>query len=221
MTWTIISLVISAAALCVAAYFYRWVQNLPVAEGNIIDIGTLIRNGAFTFLKREYRVLTIFVGVVALIVFLIFPSPIWNGNVVNNIIAALSYIFGSTLSALAGYIGISIATIANVRSASAARQGIAPSYMAAFRAGAVMGMAVVSTSLAGAAILYLATGNPQIVMAFSFGASTLALFAKAGGGIFTKTADIAADLIGKVELGIPEDDPRNPAVIADNCLLYT
>ena len=216
MTWTIISLVISAAALCVAAYFYRWVQNLPVAEGNIIDIGTLIRNGAFTFLKREYRVLTIFVGVVALIVFLIFPSPIWNGNVVNNIIAALSYIFGSTLSALAGYIGISIATIANVRSASAARQGIAPSYMAAFRAGAVMGMAVVSTSLAGAAILYLATGNPQIVMAFSFGASTLALFAKAGGGIFTKTADIAADLIGKVELGIPEDDPRNPAVIADN-----
>ena len=216
MTWTIISLVVSAAALCVAAYFYRWVQNLPVAEGNITDIGTLIRNGAFTFLKREYRVLTIFVGVVALIVFLIFPSPVWNGNVVNNIIAALSYIFGSALSGLAGYIGISIATIANVRSASAARQGIVPSYMAAFRAGAVMGMAVVSTSLAGAAILYLATGNPQIVMAFSFGASTLALFAKAGGGIFTKTADIAADLIGKVELGIPEDDPRNPAVIADN-----
>ena len=216
MTWTIISLFVSAAALCVAAYFYRWVQNLPVAEGNITDIGTLIRNGAFTFLKREYRVLTIFVGVVALIVFLIFPSPVWNGNVVNNIIAALSYIFGSALSGLAGYIGISIATIANVRSASAARQGIVPSYMAAFRAGAVMGMAVVSTSLAGAAILYLATGNPQIVMAFSFGASTLALFAKAGGGIFTKTADIAADLIGKVELGIPEDDPRNPAVIADN-----
>ena len=112
--------------------------------------------------------------------------------------------------------GISIATLSNVRAATAAQDSIQKSFMAGFRGGAVMGMAVVGTSLAGAAIVYLFTGDPEIVMAFSFGASSLALFAKAGGGIFTKTADIAADLTGKVELGIPEDDPRNPAVIADN-----
>ncbi|HBG76455.1 MAG TPA: sodium-translocating pyrophosphatase, partial [Clostridiales bacterium] len=129
---------------------------------------------------------------------------------------AVSYIAGSVLSAIAGYVGISIATLANVRSASAAKKGLAPAYMAGFRGGAVMGMAVVSTALAGAALLHLLTGNASMVMAFSFGASSLALFAKAGGGIFTKTADVSADLAGKVELGIPEDDPRNPAVIADN-----
>ncbi len=147
---------------------------------------------------------------------IIFPSPIWEGHIGNNIFAAVSYIAGSVLSAIAGYVGISIATLANVRSASAAKKGLAPAYMAGFRGGAVMGMAVVSTALAGAALLHLLTGNASMVMAFSFGASSLALFAKAGGGIFTKTADISADLIGKVELGLPEDDPRNPAVIADN-----
>ena len=129
---------------------------------------------------------------------------------------ACAYIFGSVLSGLAGFIGISIATIANGRAATAAREGLSHSFMVGFRGGAVMGMAVVGSSLFGAAILYIITKNPDMVLAFSFGASSLALFAKAGGGIYTKTADIAADLAGKVELGIPEDDPRNPAVIADN-----
>lgn len=216
MTWTVVSLVVSILAVLVAAYFFRWVKNLPVAGEKITHIGQLIRNGAFTFLKREYRILAVFVSFVSVIVLLVYPSPIWKGDAVDNILAALSYIIGSCFSAFAGYIGINIATIANVRSASAARQGLAPSYMAGFRGGAVMGMAVVSASLAGAALLHLVTGNSDMVIAFSFGASSLALFAKAGGGIFTKTADIAADLIGKVELGIPEDDPRNPAVIADN-----
>jgi len=214
--WTYLSLVIAAIAIGVAVYFYKWVQNLPVAEGNIAQIGQLVRNGAFTFLKREYRILAIFVGIVAVIILIIFPSPIWAGNIGSNIFAAVSYIAGSVLSAIAGYVGISIATLANVRSASAAKKGLAPAYMAGFRGGAVMGMAVVSTALAGAALLHLLTGNASMVMAFSFGASSLALFAKAGGGIFTKTADISADLIGKVELDLPEDDPRNPAVIADN-----
>ncbi len=216
MLWTILSLVVSALAIGVAAYFYKWVQALPVAEGKINEVGQLIRNGAFTFLKREYRILSIFVIIVSILVLIIFPSPIWQGGVGENILAAISYIAGAFLSALAGYVGISIATLANVRSASAAKKGLAPSYMAGFRGGAVMGMAVVSTALAAAALLQLLTGNSDLVMAFSFGASSLALFAKAGGGIFTKTADIAADLTGKVELGIPEDDPRNPAVIADN-----
>ncbi|HHU48678.1 MAG: sodium-translocating pyrophosphatase [Caldicoprobacterales bacterium] len=214
--WTILSLVVSALAIGVAVYFYKWVQALPVAEGNIDSISKLIRKGAFTFLKREYRILTVFVGIVSILLLIVFPSPVWKGGISENILAAVSYIAGAALSALAGYVGISIATLANVRSASAAKKGLAPSYMAGFRGGAVMGMAVVSTALAAAALLQILTGNADLVIAFSFGASSLALFAKAGGGIFTKTADIAADLTGKVELGIPEDDPRNPAVIADN-----
>ena len=220
MLWSIVAIVVSALAFGVAAYFYQWVKRLPTADdgkNGLNRIGQLIRQGAFTFLKREYRTLVVFCGVVAVVIFLVYPAPIWQGQGAGeNVVMAVSYLFGSALSALAGYIGISVATLANTRSASAARQGLAPAYMAGFRGGAVMGMAVVASSLLGAAVLYLATGDSEAVMAFSFGASSLALFAKAGGGIFTKTADIAADLTGKVELGIPEDDPRNPAVIADN-----
>ena len=218
MNWAVIALVVAALALIVAAYFYRWVKNLPSANKKLDDIGALIRKGAFTFLKREYKVLAIFVSVVSAVILVFYPTPFWaeGGNILGNLKMVGCYIMGSIFSGTAGVIGISIATIANVKAASAAKQGIAPSFMAGFRGGAVMGMAVVSTSLAGPAIVYLLTGNPAAVLAFSFGASSLALFAKAGGGIFTKTADIAADLAGKVELGIPEDDPRNPAVIADN-----
>lgn len=216
MNWAIVSLIVSALALGVAAYFYIWVSKLPTAEGKLSGIGKLIRQGSFTFLKREYKILSIFVGIVSLIIILVYPSPFWNGDILENLKMAIAYILGSAFSGFAGAVGISIATIANVKAATAAKEGLSPSFMAGFRGGAVMGMAVVSTSLAGPALLYLITGNSEIVLAFSFGASSLALFAKAGGGIFTKTADIAADLTGKVELGIAEDDPRNPAVIADN-----
>lgn len=216
MFWQIFALVVSLLAFLVAAYFYRWVKALPTAEGNLGTIGEWIRAGAYTFLKTEYRVLLRFAGAVVVLILLFYPAPIWQGNSLDNIIMALAYIGGTVLSGLAGWIGISIATIANVKSASAARQGLQTSFMAGFRGGAVMGLAVVGTSLAGASILYMLTRHSEIVLAFSFGASSLALFAKAGGGIFTKTADISADLTGKVELGIPEDDPRNPAVIADN-----
>ena len=217
LLWSILSIVISAAALGVAAYFYRWVKAQPMTDSNIDRVGALIRKGAFTFIKREYKALGLFCAAVAVVIFLVFPHPVWNGQGVGeNLGMAFSYLFGSALSAVAGVIGISIATIANTRAAYAARNGLAPSFMAGFRGGAVMGMAVVACSLLGAAVLYLITNNSNTVMAFSFGASSLALFAKAGGGIFTKTADIAADLTGKVELSIPEDDPRNPAVIADN-----
>ncbi len=215
MNWAVISLFICVLAIGVAAYFYRWVEKLPAGEGTE-HIGQLIRKGAFTFLKREYKVLTIFVGIVSALLLLFFPKPIWQGDWTTNLWTMCAYILGSALSAVAGYVGISIATIANIKSAVAAKHGVAPSFMAGFRGGAVMGMAVVSISLAGTAILHLLTGDSGIVLGFSFGASSLALFAKAGGGIFTKSADIAADLTGKVELGIPEDDPRNPAVIADN-----
>ena len=214
--WAWIALVISIASFVVAAYFYKWVKKLPVANARLEEVGKLIRDGAFTFLKREYRILGVFAAVVMVLIVLFFPEPIWHGDPMKNVQMAIIYLFGTALSALAGYVGISIATLSNVRAATAAQDSIQKSFMAGFRGGAVMGMAVVGTSLAGAAIVWLFTKDPEIVMAFSFGASSLALFAKAGGGIFTKTADIAADLTGKVELGIPEDDPRNPAVIADN-----
>ena len=219
MNWAWIALAISVISFIVAFYFYRWVEKLPTAEGPLAGIGQLIRKGAFTFLKREYKILAIFMGVVSVLLFLFFPHPIWSaqGSVMQGVWMVVAYVAGSVLSASAGWVGISIATIANVKAATAAREGLAPSFMAGFRGGAVMGMAVVGTALAGASLLSLIfPGNHDVVLAFSFGASSLALFAKAGGGIFTKTADIAADLTGKVELGIPEDDPRNPAVIADN-----
>jgi Inorganic pyrophosphatase len=127
-----------------------------------------------------------------------------------------AFVTGALLSALAGYMGMTIAVAANVRSATAAEKGLNPAFNLAFRAGSVMGLAMVGIAVTGMSTIYLLTRQPEIVLGFSFGASTLALLAKAGGGIYTKTADIAADLVGKVEIGIPEDDPRNPAVIADN-----
>ncbi|MDD3336035.1 MAG: sodium-translocating pyrophosphatase [Eubacteriales bacterium] len=217
MLWPILAIIISLLALATAAYFYRWVFALPSANARMESVGLLIRQGAFTFIKREYKTLLIFCGTVSLIILLLFPNPVWLGKGIGtNVMMLCSYLLGTVLSALAGVVGISIATVANVKAASAARKGLAPAFMAGFRGGAVMGMAVVAASLMGAAALYLLTSNEMALMSFSFGASSLALFAKAGGGIFTKTADIAADLAGKVELGIPEDDPRNPAVIADN-----
>jgi len=217
MNWAVISIYISFLAFGVAAYFYHWVSKQPTANEKLKKVGGLIRKGSFTFMKKEYSILAMFVLIVATVILLFFPEPVFDtATPMNNVYMMGAYILGSVLSGLAGYIGISIATIANVKTATLAKKSLGKSFICGFRGGAVMGMAVVGTSLMGAAMLYLTTGNPDVVLAFSFGASSLALFAKAGGGIFTKTADIAADLTGKVELGIPEDDPRNPAVIADN-----
>ncbi|NLD46366.1 MAG: sodium-translocating pyrophosphatase [Clostridiaceae bacterium] len=212
----IASIFISFLALGVAAWLYTWVKSQPSSNQRIAEIGEYIRKGANTFLKREYLVLTRFTAVAALIILVLLPKPIWSGDVSKNIWMAASYIFGTVLSALAGKIGIQVATIANIKAAEAAKEGIKPSFMAGFRGGAVMGMAVVGTSLLGVTVVLMLVGDATSVLGFSFGASSLALFAKAGGGIFTKTADISADLVGKVEMGIDEDDPRNPAVIADN-----
>jgi len=216
MNWSIVAFLISVLALGVAAWLYTWVKSQPSSNPEIARIGLLIKQGANTFLGREYKILAVFVAVVAVLIFFFLPHPIWNGNPANNIMMAISYIVGSALSALAGKIGIFVATIANVKSAEAATKNINQSFMTGFRGGAVMGMAVVGTSLLGVTLVLTLTGDASAVLGFSFGASSLALFAKAGGGIFTKTADVSADLVGKVELGIPEDDPRNPAVIADN-----
>lgn len=216
MNWSVVAILISLLALGVAAWLYVWVKSQPSSNKEIERIGLLIRKGANTFLSREYKMLAIFAVFVSLFILLFLPHPIWTGNPAKNVMMTLAYIVGSILSALAGKIGIFVATIANVKSAEAAVKGIKPSFMVGFRGGAVMGMAVVGTSLLGVTGIIMLTGDASAVLGFSFGASSLALFAKAGGGIFTKTADISADLVGKVELGIPEDDPRNPAVIADN-----
>src|SRR5699024_10905363 len=169
-----------------------------------------------TFMRKEYRMLTAFAGVAAALIFILLPTPIWTGHLSRNLAMTAAYVAGTALSAIAGKIGILVATHANARAAEGARPGVRPAFLIGFRGGAVMGLAVVGFSLLGVSgVLWLA-GDSSILLGFSFGASSLALFAKAGGGIFTKTADISADLTGKVELGIPEDDPRNPAVIADN-----
>jgi len=212
----IASLVISLLAFGAAFWLFKWVEKQPSSNAKIAEVSKLIRNGANTFLAKEFRTLTKFCAVAALLILVFLPSPIWKGDILDNVTMAVAYICGTVFSGLAGKIGISIATIANVKSAETATKGIKPSFMSGFRGGAVMGMAVVGSSLLGVTLVLLITGNETALLGFSFGASSMALFAKAGGGIFTKTADIAADLVGKVEMGIPEDDPRNPAVIADN-----
>ena len=215
-TFIIISIAISLLSFLFAAWLFMWVKKRPSENTRIAEVGAYIKDGANTFLRKEYIVLAKFAGVVALLIIILLPSPIWQGNAGENIAMCLSYLAGTVFSAAAGVIGIRIATIANIKTAEAAQSGIKPSFLAGFRGGAVMGMAVVGSTLLGVALVMVITKNTTLLLGFSFGASSLALFAKAGGGIFTKTADLSADLVGKVELGIPEDDPRNPAVIADN-----
>lgn len=210
------AVLVSLLSFGMAAWLYRWVAKRPADNARIGEIGKLIRNGANTFLSKEYTVLARFVGLFAVLILLFLPTPVWQGEITDNVTMAAAFVAGCLFSGFAGKIGMSIATTANVKAAEAAQRGIQPAFMAGFRGGAVMGIMVVGASLLGVAGLLLLTGSGSACLGFSFGASLLALFAKAGGGIFTKTADISADLCGKVELGIPEDDPRNPAVIADN-----
>jgi K(+)-stimulated pyrophosphate-energized sodium pump len=212
----LIAPIASLISIIVGLYYYRYVEKQDSGSERMREISDAIRTGAHAFLKREYTTLFIFVGVVSVLLLVFLPAPIWTGNPLNNVALMLAYLFGSAFSALAGYLGLTIATKANAKVANGAQQGLNKAFPIGFRGGAVMGFAVVGIGLLGISIVYLLTGDPEIILGFSFGASALALFAKAGGGIYTKTADISADLVGKVELDLPEDDPRNPAVIADN-----
>lgn len=170
------------------------------------EISGYIHEGAMAFLKREYRYLSVFIVVVAIIIILAVDYK-----------TAICFVFGAVFSILAGYFGMNVATKANVRTAQAATEGQRKALKIAFSGGAVMGMCVVGLGISGLAILYIILGNdPNFITGFGLGASSIALFARVGGGIYTKAADVGADLVGKVEAGIPEDDPRNPAVIADN-----
>lgn len=207
-------------SVLVGLYFYRHVDKQDSGTERMKEISGAIKQGADAFIKREYTVLAIFITVVAVLIGIFLPQPLWeNHNLTLNLQLPIAYMFGSFCSALAGYLGLSIATKANAKVANAAQGGLNKAFPIAFRGGAVMGLSVVGVGLLGVSAVYYLTGMEvtiPAVLAYSFGASSLSLFAKAGGGIFTKTADISADLVGKVELEIPEDDPRNPAVIADN-----
>ena len=197
---------------------------------NIREIGELIKEGANAFLKREYMILSVFVVVVAVIIALFVDYNILDNARIEqlNDIArgvgvdaegpwtAIAYLLGAIGSGLAGYIGMSIAIRANTRTATAAQQGLNQALRVAFGSGTVMGLTVTGIGLIGITALWLIFRDPNIVAGFGFGASSIALFARVGGGIYTKAADVGADLVGKIEVGIPEDDPRNPATIADN-----
>ena len=202
----LIAPVSSIVSIALGLYLFQYVINKDAGTDRMKQIAGWIQDGSRSFLKTEYKYLSIFVAVMAIALYIFLGVKI-----------ALTYVFGTVFSAIAGVIGMEIAVKANVRTANAAKKGgLIEAFAIAFRGGAVMGLMVVGLALLGISIIYWLTGDPEVILGMSIGASTLTLFMKAGGGIYTKTADIAADLVGKVELGIPEDDPRNPAVIADN-----
>ena len=222
MYWVPISGVL---ALLFAWFRSAWIRRQDAGNERMGTIAGHIREGAMAFLGREYRVLAVFVLVVAVLL-----SWANAGKAETSALIGLSLIAGAFCSALAGFFGMRVATAANVRTASAARNSLNEALQVAFSGGAVMGFSVVGLGVLGLSLLFLLytaifdSGNPQadlmrvvtVLTGFSFGASSIALFARVGGGIYTKAADVGADLVGKVEAGIPEDDPRNPAVIADN-----
>ncbi len=210
------ALVAGALGLILAVYYTRAVLAAPRGNERMIELATAIRSGAMAFLRREYTWVSVFVVIMAVLIatLLDWGRP-WG---------AVAYVFGAVLSALAGFVGMRIATAANSRTTEAARSGGIPAALPiAFRGGAVMGFTVAGLGLLGLALGFWlfrdVIGDPNwvdIVTAIGLGGSSIALFARVGGGIYTKAADVGADLVGKVEAGIPEDDPRNPAVIADN-----
>ena len=198
---------LAVVALLFAFYKIAFVSKQDAGTERMKEIAAAINDGAKAFLFAEYRILAIFVVVLFIAI----------GLGLGSWITALCFLFGALFSILAGYIGMNVATKANVRTANAAREsGMNKALSIAFSGGSVMGMCVVGLGLLGASVLFLIFNDTNVLFGFSLGASSIALFARVGGGIYTKAADVGADLVGKVEAGIPEDDPRNPAVIADN-----
>jgi len=209
-----LALIASVLALLLAYYFAKVVLRADQGTDLMREIGAAIREGAMAFLRREYKWVSVFVAAM-FVLLLIVPID-------GRPAASFAYLMGAVLSSVAGFIGMHIATAANTRTANAAREGAAKALPLAFKGGAVMGFSVAGLALLGISINYLlwvkwlgVDQAFQVVAAFGLGASSIALFARIGGGIYTKAADVGGDLVGKVEAGIPEDDPRNPATIAD------
>ncbi len=206
----VIAVCAAIVGLLVAAILAAWIKKSDEGTDRMKEISGYIREGAFAFLKREYKIMAVVIIVLALLI----------GFGLQSVTTALLYVFGAVFSVLAGFFGMNVATWGNVRTANAAKEsGMNKALKIAFRSGAVMGLAVSGLGLLGLGVVMVALDLAtvvQCVTGFGFGASSMALFGRVGGGIYTKAADVGADLVGKVEAGIPEDDPRNPAVIADN-----
>jgi len=198
-----VALAVGAFAMLVVAYLALSIIKEPAGTPQMVEVAGYIQEAAKAFVKRQYKTIASF------IILLIIPLAIFDWRI------AVSFVFGVVLSLFTAYIGLRVAVEANVRTAYTARVSAAKAFALAFSGGAVMGLSVVGLSLIGVGSLYLIYQNPTLIVGFGFGASMAALFAQLGGGIFTKAADIGADLVGKIEQRIPEDDPRNPAVIAD------
>ena len=205
-----ISVPICAAIALVFAYgLAKWIGSMDSGTDRMKEISGYIHEGAMAFLRREYKTMVIVVAVLFVLI----------GVLLNSWVTAVLYVVGALLSVLAGYFGMTVATKGNVRTANAAKEGgMVKALKVAFRSGAVMGLCVTGLGLLGIGVVFVAMGvdSAQVITGFGLGASSMALFGRVGGGIYTKAADVGADLVGKVEAGIPEDDPRNPAVIADN-----
>ena len=209
----IVALAAGVFALLFAAFTAARVLRADPGNQRMRAISDAIREGAGTFLRREYMVLAPFVILVAIGLWALIDRWALDNTVPEM---AIAYLAGTICSATAGFIGMSVAVRANVRTAAAAMHGLNPALRIAFSSGTVMGITVVGIGLLGVTILYVIFKDITVVAGFGFGASSIALFARVGGGIFTKAADVGSDLVGKIEAGIPEDDPRNPGVIADN-----
>ena len=195
--------ILGVVALLFAATLSRKVSAQDAGNDRMKEIADFIHEGAQAFLMAEYKILVVFVAV--MFVGIGFGIS-W--------ITAITFLLGAAFSTIAGYFGMNVATKANVRTAAAAKDsGMNKALSIAFSGGAVMGMCVVGLGLLGCGSVYLITGDANALSGFSLGASSIALFARVGGGIYTKAADVGADLVGKVETGIPEDDPRNPAIM--------
>jgi K(+)-stimulated pyrophosphate-energized sodium pump len=214
-----LAIVAGVVALAFAAYLAWKVMQSDEGNERVRFIGNAIREGSMAFLSREYRLLAVFVVVVFAIIWVFVDYDILNkvegdGDPIPG--TAISYLVGAIGSGLAGFIGMSIAVRANTRTTVQAQTGLNSALRVAFNSGTVMGVSVVGIGLIGITVVYLIFQDIKVVAGFGFGASSIALFARVGGGIYTKAADVGADLVGKVELGLNEDDPRNPATVADN-----
>ncbi|MCS6808433.1 MAG: V-type H(+)-translocating pyrophosphatase [Bacteroidota bacterium] len=232
MMYLAMIVVLGLLSLIVAFVFQRRVVSVSIESGaaseaevtRLHEISSAIAEGAMAFLKREYSILAVFMGVFAVIIAFAVNDP--YSSTPMGILSAISFLIGAAISVAAGYIGMSIATKGNVRTAAAARISLQESFKIAFHSGVVMGFGLTGLAVLGIVIVYIALRGlfpnehihtiMEILSGFALGGSSVALFGRVGGGIYTKAADVGADLVGKVEAGIPEDDPRNPAVIADN-----